>query len=86
MEPTVRDLRIEVFEDPTLAGLVKTPYDDPYFFTMYILAENEHQQTAFSAEITVNVTWRCDFDKFSFNEDFPNGLDPPQAKLFRTTS
>ena len=36
VEPSVKDLKLELFEDPTLAGLLKTPYDDPNYFTMYI--------------------------------------------------
>ena len=32
--------------------------------------------------ISVNVTYRCDYDLFSFNKEYPKGLNPELANLF----
>ena len=42
VKPSIKDLEMEVIEDPNFEGIVNTPYDGPKFFTMYILVENEH--------------------------------------------
>jgi hypothetical protein len=40
--PTVKNLRIQNFDGPSIAGFLLTPYEIPQFFTMFMLAENEH--------------------------------------------